>query len=451
MAMTSSAGGAGRLLPPPRQGALLFAYGALLVLSILGTLQSFTDSSNSDDGSLYRQLLYLLAAGLTAYGLRLIFAPRRLLAIPPMICAMLAWCWLSVIWAAVPGVSLRRLVLTTVVIWSVFAGVRQLGVERTLLVMRCVLLAAVLVSYATVALFPDIGIHQVDQLGDKNVVGDWRGIVGHKNLAGAVCALCIAVFLFDAQRVPKWLRAAAVLLSAVFLYKTGSRTSLFDCAGAVLAGLLFTRYHARYRIIVIPLVLLLVLAAGTVTNIYADPLSALLSQKATLSGRLDIWDLSTRYMADHPILGSGFGSFWAAGPDSPAYVYGKGWVTEIPQGHNGFLDLAVSLGIPGLVLGLAAALVWPLYRLMTDRAANGPAGGLIFSLLVFCIVHNSTETSLFDRDAIGNVFLMTTIALLCILHDRGGRQAAGAVGEPGRSARKPTRFVFSADQAGTPS
>jgi O-antigen ligase len=84
------------------------------------------------------------------------------------------------------------------------------------------------------------------------------------------------------------------------------------------------------------------------------------------------------------------------------------------NGHNGYLDLALQVGVPGMVLVTFAAIVWPLLRLFSSRIASPARRALIVAVVIFCAGHNITETSLFDRDMIVHVFLMFAIALICI-------------------------------------
>lgn len=136
----------------------------------------------------------------------------------------------------------------------------------------------------------------------------------------------------------------------------------------------------------------------------------LVSDPAGFTGRYQIWTALIRAYADRPLLGVGYGSLWDLGPEGPISPYAKGWVAEVSQGHNGYLDLLVQIGAPGTLLVLFAALVWPIQRLL--RGGDHPARVLGAAMLVFCLGHNFTESTLFDRDALGQVFLLIAIALL---------------------------------------
>ena len=78
----------------------------------------------------------------------------------------LAWCWLSLSWAIEPLVALRRVLLLSIVIWSVFLMVQRLGYRSTLTLVRGALVVLLVANFVAVFLFPQTGVHQIDPLGD---------------------------------------------------------------------------------------------------------------------------------------------------------------------------------------------------------------------------------------------------------------------------------------------
>ena len=383
----------------------------LLVLVVLGPLMTITGTDMTGEGSPVRQGAYLLGALLIIFGTRPFSYPNRLLTIPIWIMLALGWCWISLFWAIEPGISLRRLILVSLTIWSVFLAVRHLEYATTLRLIR-VLLVLLLVANYVALLWPQFAIHQFAEAIDPSLAGDWRGVMVHKNYAGMVCALTLILFLFDAARIPLILRLGVLAPAALYLADTASRTSIMALGVALIFGAIYLFYNARYRAAMLAFTLVAAIVSGIVAQILADPLTSHLTDNATLSGRPLIWAMLLRYFADNRWLGAGYGSFWNIGPISPVFRYGRGWITEIASGHCGYLDLLVQIGIPGLALVVLATVIWPFYRLFGSPAATGARGALIASLLTFFVVHNSTESSLFDRDDVGQIFLMITIALL---------------------------------------
>lgn len=420
----------------PLQTLAIGAFAALIVLSLLGPLMTVWNEAG-DTNVLLRQAGYAIIFAAALAAIRPLAHPERLAAIPLPVILVLVWCWASVGWAIDPGIALRRIALTTIVAWTIFALVRRIGHERCLMIVRVALVAALIANYVMVLIDPATGIHQTADVDDVSLTGHWRGAMGHKNIAGLTCALTIAVFLLDAARIALVVRLAVVAGAAGFLVMSASKTSLLLILPALaigyglawIAGQAAQRGSgargwaagAQWKTAAVAAAVGLALAGAIVFALRGQAVGAFLADRGALSGRAMIWDPLIRYCLDHPWLGAGYGSFWGIGPASPIHRYTSGWVTGIAQGHNGFLDLLAQLGLPGLGLALGAVLAWPLIRLFRVRGAPLESLALPVAILAFGLGHNMSETSLFDRDTIGNVFILLAIALLA-----GAGTGAGA-------------------------
>lgn len=409
-------------VPPPRRGPLIGAYAAMLIATMLGPLVTMSDLPGMGEQSYIRQIAYVLILGTALFSLRLTKDVTRLLSLPWPLLLVLGWCWLSLGWAISFPTALSRLILTCIVLWTIFTSVRFIGYERALLILRMILAVFVVVNFAAVLLAPDFAIHHLNEPDDKTLVGDWRGIMMHKNMLGAFAAITIIAFAFDCEKFPVIVRIAIAAAAAVLLGQSGSKTSFGMVVGALAIGFIFMNYDARYRPAAVAGVFLVTLAAVLATYVYADPLKANFTDPKAFTGRPLIWKAVSDYWLDNPMTGAGFGSFWGIGTDSPIYHYGTGWVTTVFTAHNGYLELLAQIGLPGLLLTLFAVLVWPLAKLLGANDISGPRASLLIALFLFCIGHNATESSLLDRDVLVNVVLMIVIAAI-------------AWAEPSREAR----------------
>jgi hypothetical protein len=72
---------------------------------------------------------------------------------------------------------------------------------------------------------------------------------------------------------------------------------------------------------------------------------------------------------------------------------------------------------------LFAALVLPLVKLLSSRTLPRGDGSLIMAIVLFVAGHNLTESSLFERDVVTQVYLIFAIALLA---QHTGRLASSA-------------------------
>lgn len=451
------------LSQPVRLPLAMAAMVGLLALTLFGPAMTMFGDSESGSGNVLRQIGYVLVFALAVVAMRPLKHPERLAVVPWPYWLALAWCWLSLAWALDPGVAVRRLVLTTIIIWSAFAIVRQLGIERTLLFVRVALFAMLIVNFVTVLVFPSIGLHDATS-GEPMLVGNWRGLMGHKNQAGLLCALTILFFVYDRRKLPYALLAGVILFSTVFLWFSASKTSLGLVFVAAAAGFCLayvkTRYVSRGALspiarnlimLAIALLLLPIIHFG----VQSDWFLTYLADPSGLTGRTEIWAAMMQYYLNNPVFSAGYGSFWNIGNASPMLTFGKGWVLNVSEGHNGYLDLLVTIGLPGLVLVLMAAFVFPAQRLFATSRLPAATGALVAAVLLFCFMHNFTESSLFDRDMLGQVFLLIVLGMLWTGEDQRERsdpsERAKQAEDPAYTANRSARVragINSSNDAG---
>jgi O-antigen ligase len=369
------------------------------------------DVSYSGEGSIVRQIGYVLILGFSIFAAMRQGGGARTLIVPWPLLLALGWCWISLTWAINPGVAVRRLVLMTIVVWNTFIIMQAAGYERTIKILRILFVAALAADYITVLVDPAMGIHMMlDSDIQLTVVGNWRGLMGHKNIAGAACAITIMLFVFDAKQIKPWIRAAVILASCFFLYKAQSKTSVGMLAIAILCGWIFQRYDQRIRNFAIPMIMFVSAIGWFLYSTYQTFVFDNLLNPKFFTGRGFIWDAMIRYAGEHILLGAGYGSFWDAGQDSPIYDYGQGFVKTAGSGHNGYLDLLVSVGLPGMLLVVFAAVIWPVWKLLASRITP-ERGALAVGLLLFCMGHNVTESSLLERDTLIGIVMMIGVAI----------------------------------------
>lgn len=389
---------------------------ALLTFVVLAPLIVVTPLENGDsagEGNLLRQIVYTAIFAVALYSARVTRRPAALLALPVTVLLMLGWCSLSIFWAVNPAVSARRLFLTLIIVWSVFLLVRTAGYEKTVQIVRRVLIFVLAANWAAVLALPSWAIHHASTEIDPSIVGTWRGILMHKNFAGVACALTIIFFTFDARNV-KWpLRLLVIAVATGFLYQTSSKTSLALVASSFVMVAMYRLYKPYYRWAACIFLILIALLAAVLAHEYWDRLTEPFSGKDNFTGRVHIWHVLVQYWQDHWLLGSGFGSFWNVGEPRPISLYASGWVANsISSGHSGFLDILVQTGLPGLVLAAFATALAPLSKFVMYGSLDRTRASLLLACIWFCVCHNLTESSLFDRDATVHVFLMLAIALL---------------------------------------
>lgn len=363
-------------------------------------------------GDTLRQVAYLAVfAGIVFTAMRR-HGARAFLSLPWVLLGLLLWCAASALWSPEPGVTIRRAGLAIVLVVSAMLSLETIGTEKALKLWRWVLLAVLVINIASVR-FVANAVHQSGEL-DPALVGNWRGLYGHKNIAGAVGAMTALVFLFT-PRAKVWHKLAdlgVVALAVFFTVMTRSKSSLGLLAvAAVAAGVYRIAWRREIDRTIALIATGLVLTAGVVLYV-ADQnvVTHLFSDPREFTGRTEIWRAEIAYIRDHPLFGAGFGTFAGTGNVSPLYKYIGGWVTEAANGHNGYLQLLVTVGGIGFVLAIVSLVVVPLVDFWRRGALGEKA--ILFSLFVFLVLHNLMETDFLEGDGVAWVAYLLMLAML---------------------------------------
>ena len=232
---------------------------------------------------------------------------------------------------------------------------------------RLLLLLAAAV-YFVAGLCLTIGLSSIDPFTGAV---SYIGIFGSKNQFGLLIVLLIltstAICLGREQPAAFRLGAMLALPVAVPLLVQSRSAGAYATVVVALTALLGAYVLARQRpvdrallilggsLIVIPLLGLAVFAGDAFEFVVGD----LLQRDTTLTGRTELWDYARGLIAGRPWLGTGFAAFWQAGNADADLILRKFYVTEGFNFHNGWLDIAVQLGYPGmalLTLAFAAAM-----------------------------------------------------------------------------------------------
>lgn len=404
-----------------RLRVLALALIAFLILSQTG-LHPFREvrvSLQRSEGELDKQIV-LLGLGLTV--LLVAWDRRRLLnniSLPWPLLILLAYCALSITWAIDPEIALRRFALTGFATWFIAREFQALGYARSLYVMRlgfCLLLA---INFLAVIFLPE-AVHTFELGDDPGIEGNWKGALVHKNSAGAVCALTIILCLYGWQSMGRAFSLIALGGAALFLYFTHSKTSEAALVMALLVGWATSHFGGRPVTTRLFLLVMLVIFGFQGLLFYQHSIIEVFTDPYGFTGRAAIWSLLLEYARRHLWYGSGFGSFWQIGNRSPIWDLTNGWVAQLASsGHNGYLDLLVSIGLPGLLLAVSVLLILPIYRLWTSPRMPAAKRGLLASLVTFAMLHNFGESTLLERTS--PIYLLLIFSLMAIEEDRGAR------------------------------
>jgi O-antigen ligase len=355
--------------------------------------------------------MFLVLAAWTAW-----HEPRRLkLLLGPALFATVAWCALSVVTSWEPSLAARRLAFA-LILMSISCMVLLLpkNVRHFCDLMAAVALVVLVACYLGVALVPQLAVHQATDFLEPEHAGEWRGVFAHKNQAGATMVLFVFIGLFVARMRSRALGGLIVVLAVIFLAFAESKTAIGIMPLAFALSAIIA--HARTPVLGIVLVVAILalfnlFSVGTVIFEPVHGLVAMILPDATFTGRTEIWELGTRAVAQRPLTGYGFSSFFG----TEQVVYGLGenatWANAATDAHNAYLNLALTIGLPGMAIVIVWVVIQPIvdyYRRAADPATK--ALQLLFlRVCLFAVYASCFESSIFQQ--VGEVwFLFMTSA-----------------------------------------
>jgi O-antigen ligase len=149
----------------------------------------------------------------------------------------------------------------------------------------------------------------------------------------------------------------------VFLIYSGGKSALgMVVVVAVIAFLVDRVQSLRARAVVAfgPLVLITFLTVGSIASETARALLGALPIDVTFTGRTEIWGFAIDALAAHPWRGHGFEAFWYSDSVRFGAEDSTRWMVDVATSHNSYVDLALTIGVPGLALVVLAFLIAPL-------------------------------------------------------------------------------------------
>jgi O-antigen ligase len=326
----------------------------------------------------------------------------------PLAIATFAWLGASVVTSQNPELSLRRLAFTLVVClmaagWILIpVGIRQLSAILSVLAAGVLMLC-----YAGIVLAPSLASHQLSDL-DPGSAGDWRGMFGHKNGAGAVMVLLTFVGLFITGTSSKRLGFLVSVCAMVFLIGTRAKTSLILLPLVLGVSYLARRSSTLGRLSFYCLAPLVLFNALALLAVYSNTVDTLLNSAisdASFTGRTDVWQFAIDNIRERPVLGHGFLAFWRTDAVMSETDYTDLWANTAAHSHNGYLDITLTTGYPGLFLCVAFVVIGPMisyHRYRRNRSSRAAPemtalSTFLLQIWLFGIYFNCFESALFDR------------------------------------------------------
>lgn len=282
------------------------------------------------------------------------------------------WFGLTSVLGLEPSQSLRRLVMAGILCASAAAMLLVPRDERHFAKLLAICASIVIVvSYVGVALIPDRAVHQVSDFLEPQLAGNWRGLFDHKNGAAAAMSIFALSGLYIASRLSRWVGWTLTVLALIFLIQTGGKTAaaLFPVV-LILTAIIERAPALRYLAVVGILVSMAILTIGAVLFPQVKVVADALGVDTTFTSRTDIWTLAIDAIRDHPIFGHGYQAFWQRDEFRHAFQEVPTWAVTATDSHNGYLEMLLAAGFPGLIL-LLFWIVWQPLRDLGIACRNG--------------------------------------------------------------------------------
>ena len=328
-----------------------------------------------------------------------------------------AWLCFTVVLSFDPATSIRRFSLTACV-FAVAASLPLLAKSQHEL-MRWFSIAALTllaICYLGILLAPHLSIHLATDPQEPGLAGNWRGSFGHKNMAAGIMAMLLFFGIYSFAPAA-WIAGVTVIgLASLFLVYSAGKSSLTLCFAVLLLTSLTSvvrSFWARALMLLLPLLLLNMLSIGTVMFDALAEIASLLPLDATFTGRTDIWSFGLQSLQPRLATGYGFSAFWGS-TAIQNLPEGKEWAGFASHSHNGYLDSALGMGLPGLALLFVLVVIEPLRNFQRADLGgnNGPLTMALLQIWLFGIYLSSMESFYLDRaDPLWFTFLLAVFGL----------------------------------------
>jgi O-antigen ligase len=277
-------------------------------------------------------------------------------------------CLVSALWSAYPVVTLAGSAVQIATALVAIALPLLLPLRRLAVVLAWMVhtnLALSLVFEAVVALLPEHRLAPFFTDYGSNAPGAYywsqgllftgqriQGIAANANLTcflallGGILVCC----LLAAREVPRRLAVPALALDLLLAALTRSGTVII-AGGVVLAVavlvLAYRRVSRGARAALTGVALAVIVLAALSSSRMSEPVLRILGKGDDLTGRYEIWHVVGTLVAERPLLGWGWVSYWApwVSPYNDLVVRGG---VEYLQAHNAYFDVQLQVGVVGL-------------------------------------------------------------------------------------------------------
>ncbi|NLD98502.1 MAG: O-antigen ligase family protein [Fibrobacter sp.] len=380
-----------------------------------------TEGQDYLEGSQYDRLFFtsLMVAGFLILLIRKIDW-FRLIKSNFLVFLFFAYMGISIYWSGFPNISMRRWIHTIGDLIMILVIITEINpVESLAKLFSTMSFVLLFISILLIKYNRAMGV-AYDRSGEVEM---WTGVATHKNTLGQIALMAGLYCLWELVRKKsslfnKILPVFILTMVGYILHGSGNSTSVTALLTLIIGTLIILLFYIfknhPQRVFTVMLILVLLGGFYSYVSQFSSEPGGILSVVAgsvgkdpTLTGRTELWNVLIEIGSKHLPFGVGYGSFWIGNIGNNLWEIFT-WQPE--QGHNGYIDIYVELGIVGLTL-LTLMVLRGLRGIRQDLKFNFPYGTLRFTLLLVCLTHNITESS-FGRPS----HLMWLLFLLSVVN-----------------------------------
>ena len=330
---------------------------------------------------------------------------------PLLLCSV--WASLSVCWSIEPQATLYQSVQLFLTMLSGFVLSERLELEQFVKIIFCVETIALLLSIA-------ISLLHIELYNDS--IQMFRGIFPHKNILSInmIILASSSICLFLAG----WHKVSTFLITFVALFvviQAGSGTSAV--CSVVMIGfyaiyISVKKYSLLTNIIFICVIAIISILLVSTTDSsagsfsIADTFFSILGKDKSLTGRSILWSYGWQTFVDHFIIGVGYNAYTSSLQSS--FVIAEYALSQkLPYLHNNYLEVAVGLGIVGVVLFFTSILYLTLYALKLAVSSNNPIAAWPACYLFLILVYGGAENPLYYNHSVYET-IFAAVTAFCI-------------------------------------
>lgn len=389
-------------------GKLSTAYAALLFTVLIVTFRPFQPGGSdgaSEGGDIVNQLGFSSLGALAVVGILCLADPRKVsMLFGAAWILLLALLMFGVMNADVPAAAFRAAFFTLMAMVTVLAVLvipRDADAFSTVLAVAG--LTVIGISYFGLVAIPGEAIHSAASQEPQHA-GLWRGLFPHKNVAGPVMACFSFAGFYLLRRGWRWTGLVMLVSAMIFMANTGSKTTAGLIPLAIGIVILPGLIGMRQLTVVLFALALTGTALVTLGIVFIEPVGDLVLSffpDLTYTGRTTLWAFGGEMIAKRPWTGYGFDSFWGSPLllNTPKHFDSEWDFSNIVHGHDGYLDIALALGLPALVVAVFALLVQPArdYLRVPRLKENIYLADLFMMIVLFTALNAFLESFFFRR------------------------------------------------------